>query len=189
MLQMARKKRSNSDGRNNYATHSDFCAVFVQQMDRLFLLALILTGDELSAEQCFLAAFESCAEGLVFRDSAVSWSRRSVIKSAIKFTSPAPCVPSTPHLTGNRNDLNFNPEASLKWVPDLPLFDRFVFVMSVLECYSDRDCALLLGCPCSEILPARIRAFQEISKVKKSYPSDSSGIRPYVVDPDWLECG
>ena len=177
--------------RNDYATHSDFCAIFRQQLDRLYLLSLILAGDEVIAEKCFLAAFNSCAkQGLVFRESALSWSRRSVIKSAIKFVLPAACNSSGQHLSGNRSDLSIHSDALLKSVQDLPPFDRFVFVMSVLERYSDRECALLLGCSRADILPARIRAFQQIStRGEKSYPSLSSWKLPYLVDADWLECG
>ena len=191
MLQSASKKRPGSEGGNDYAMHSDFCAVFLQHLDRLYLLALILTGDELSAEKCFLTAFDTCVQGSpVFRESAVSWSRRSVIKNAIKFTSRAPCNPFHPDLVGNRSGLSLDQDTSLKCVQDLPLLDRFVFVMSVLERYSDRECALLLGCACADILPARIRALREVStSVEKSYPGHSSGVQPYVVDPDWLECG
>ena len=184
MLRWARKVQSVGEGGDDYATHSDFCAVFLQQLDRLYSLALILTGDELSAEKCFLAAFESCAEeSHVFKESAESFSRRSVIKQAIRLTSPMPSKDSRPHFLGNRN-------ASLKFVQELPPFDRFVFVMSVLERYSARECALLLDCSPTDVLPARIRAFQQIStSVEKSYPDNSSGAQPYVVDADWLECG
>jgi len=190
MLQSAGKRRPGSEGGNKYATHSDFCAVFLQHLDHLYLLALLLTGDELSAEKCFLAAFESCAEErLVFKELAVSWSRRSVIKNAIRFTSPSPSHPSWPHSPGNDSNLDLDQKAPFKCVQDLPLFDRFVFVMSALEHYSDRDCALLLDCSCTDILPARIRAFQQIPRLEKSYPSHSSGAHPYVVDPDLLECG
>lgn len=175
--------------RNDYATHADFCAIFRQHVDRLYLLALILTGDELTAEKCFLAALDSCAEErLVFRESALSWSRRSVIKSAIRFMLPAPGSQTGPHPVGNCNGLNLSPHSSLKCVQELPPFDRFVFVMSVLERYSDRDCALLLNCSCAEILPARIRGFQQISmKTGKRYPGYTSDIQPRVVDADWLE--
>src|SRR5262249_51049895 len=191
MMQQPRKKRSDSGGRNDYATRSDFCAVFHQHLDRLYLLALILTGDELTAEKCFLAAFDSCAEErLVFKESAVSWSRRSVIKSAISFMLPALRNSSRPHLLDNPSGLNLDRDASLKQVRELPPFDRFVFVKSVLERYSDRECALLLGCSCADILPARIRAFKQIStRDEKRYPDNSSGNQPYVVDADWLECG
>ena len=191
MLQSASEKRPDIEGRNDHATHSDFCAIFREQLDSLFLLALLLTGDEPSAEKCFLVGFDTCVHGSpVFKELAISWSRRSVIKTAIRLMLPAPSDASRPYLVGNRSNLNLDQDASLKCVQDLPLFDRFVFVMSVLERYSDRECALLLGCSGADILPARIRAFQQIStKAEKSYPSQSIGDQPYVVNPDWLECG
>lgn len=176
--------------RNDYATQSDFCAIFRQQLDRLHFLALILAGDELIAEKCFLAAFDSCAqETRVFRESALSWSRRSVIKNAIRIVLPAPGNSSRQCLVAKRSSLDLDEDASLKCLQDLPPFDRFVFVMSVLERYSDRECALLLGCSYADILPARIRAFQQIRREEKNYPSHSSGTQPYLVDADWLECG
>jgi len=67
MLRWTKKMRSAGKGREDYAAHSDFCAVFLQQLDRLYSLALLLTGDELTAEECLLAAFDSCEQrGLVF---------------------------------------------------------------------------------------------------------------------------
>ena len=177
--------------RSDYATHADFCAIFREQLDHLYLLALILAGGEVIAEKCFLAAFDLCAaESRVFKESALSWSRRSVIKSAINFVLPAACNSSRQHFASNRSDLSVHPDTLLKCVQDLPAFDRFVFVMSVLECYSDRECALLLGCSYADILPARIRAFQQMSTQKENnYPSHSSGKQPYLVNADWLECG
>jgi DNA-directed RNA polymerase specialized sigma24 family protein len=41
-------------------------------------------------------------------------------------------------------------------------FERFVFIMSVLERYSDHDCALLLGCSLQQFRQARTRAFRHI---------------------------
>lgn len=191
MLRWARKVRSAGKSRDDYAAHSDFCAVFLQQLDRLYLLALILTGDELRAEECLLAALDSCAEGsLVFKESAVAWSRRSVTKCAIRFMLPSPASPSRLDLVANRYDTSLNQDASLKSVQELSPFDRFVFVMSVLEGYSDRDCALLLGCSCADVVAARIRASQQISRrLTEMYPDYDSGAQPYVVDADWLECG
>jgi DNA-directed RNA polymerase specialized sigma24 family protein len=189
MLRPSRKKRS--DGSSDYATDSDFCTVFLQQLDRLYSLALILTGDELRAEECLLAAFDSCEQrDLVFKESAVSWSRRSVIKNAIRSMSPAPFGPARHYLLGHRSDLNFDQDVSIKCLLELPAFDRFVFAMSVLEGYSDRDCALLLGCSSADVVAARIRAFQQISRrITGMYPGYGSGAQPYVVDADWLECG
>jgi DNA-directed RNA polymerase specialized sigma24 family protein len=189
LLKVAGKMRRDGEGKNDYASHSDFCAIFRDHPDRLYLLALILTGNELIAEKCFLAAFDLCVERLVFKESATAWSRRSVIKTAIKFMSPAPGNRSHLDLVGNRTELDLDKGASLKRIQELPAFDRFVFVMSVLERYSDRDCALLMGCSFSDILPARIRAFQQISRTEKRYPVHRSAAPPYLVDADWLECG
>lgn len=191
MLRWARKVRSAGKGRDGYAAHSDFCAIFLQQLDRLFPLALILTGDELRAEECLLAALDFCEQrDLVFKESALSWSRRTVIKVAIRSMSPVSFHPTRHYLPGQRIDLNFDQDVSIKCLLELPAFDRFVFVMSVLESYSDRDCALLLNCPRADLVAARIRAFRHISRrLTEMYPDYGSGAQPYVVDADWLECG
>lgn len=191
MLRPSRKKRSDGKGSSGYASHSDFYAIFIQQLNCLYSLAVILTGNELRAEECLLAALDSCEQrDLVFKESAVSWSRRAVIKIAIRSMSPAPFSPARHYLLGNRSNLNFDPDVSIECVLELPAFDRFVFVMSVLEGYSDRDCALLLDCSCADVVAARIRAFQQISRrLTEMYPGYGSGALPYVVDADWLECG
>jgi DNA-directed RNA polymerase specialized sigma24 family protein len=94
-----------------------------------------------------------------------------------------------PDLVANGHEWSSDQDTSLKYLQGLPIFDRFVFVMSVLERYSDRDCALLLGCASADILPARIRAFRQMStRVENSYPALSSGAQAYIFDPDWLEC-
>jgi hypothetical protein len=38
--------------------------------------------------------------------------------------------------------------------------ERFVFVMSVLERYSDRECSLLLYCMVKDVIDARSRSLQ-----------------------------
>jgi hypothetical protein len=47
-------------------------------------------------------------------------------------------------------------------VLQLEPFERFVYVMSVLERYSDLDCSALLGCARRDVIAARIRALQQI---------------------------
>ena len=173
--------------RNEYATHEDFCAIFRNHLDPLYLLALILAGDELIAEKCFLAAFDSCAEeSRVFRDSALSWSRRSVIKNAIRIMLPTSGNSSRQCLVGKRNGLDIDKNGPLKCVHDLPPLDRFVFVMSVLERYSDHECAVLLGCSRTDILPARIRALQQISRFEKDYPVHSGRLSHMWLIPTGL---
>ena len=41
-------------------------------------------------------------------------------------------------------------------------FERIVYVMTVLEHYSDHECSLLLACARRDVLPARTRALEEI---------------------------
>src|SRR4029077_4129004 len=52
-------------------------------------------------------------------------------------------------------------------------FDRFVFVMSVLEHYSEQDCALLPGCSARDIREGRTRALNELADSHHMEPSDN----------------
>lgn len=158
--------------RNDYATHSDFCAIFREHLDSLYLLALILAGDDLVAENCFLAAFDSCAEeSRVFRDSALSWGKRSVIKNAIRILLLASGNSSRQHLVGKRNSRDLDQNGSLKCVQDLPPFDRFVFVMSVLEGYSVRECSALLACRDQDVIAAKSLVLQRLANKVAQAPS------------------
>jgi hypothetical protein len=52
-------------------------------------------------------------------------------------------------------------------------FDRFVFVMSVLEPHSEHDCALLLGCSAGDIREGRTRALKELAHSPHMEPSEN----------------
>jgi hypothetical protein len=52
-------------------------------------------------------------------------------------------------------------------------FERFVFIMSVLEHYSEHDCVFLLGASGREIRQARGRAFRELMDATEGNPSQS----------------
>src|SRR6266496_465100 len=43
--------------------------------------------------------------------------------------------------------------------------ERFVFVMSVLERYSDHDCSLLLNCTVKNVIDARLQALRALADV------------------------
>jgi DNA-directed RNA polymerase specialized sigma24 family protein len=47
-------------------------------------------------------------------------------------------------------------------VLDLAPFERFVFVISVLEHYSEHECSVLLGCSRRDVIAAQNRALQQI---------------------------
>ena len=93
-------------------------------------------------------------------------------------------------LVANRCESSSDQDSLLKSLQALSPFIRFVFVMSVLERYADRECALLLDCSSADVVAARIRAFHQISRsLAEMYPGYGRGAEPYAVNADWLECG
>src|SRR5437773_12024684 len=73
-----------------YATQDEFCRIFAEDQNALYLLALLLTADASKAEQCFVAGLEDSIQGnRVFKEWVRSWSRRMIIQSAIRMMSPA----------------------------------------------------------------------------------------------------
>jgi hypothetical protein len=57
-------------------------------------------------------------------------------------------------------------------------FDRFVFVMSVLEHYSEHDCALLLGRSARDIREGRTRALKELADSPNMEPFENRFVVP-----------
>jgi hypothetical protein len=88
-------------------------------------------------------------------------------------------------ITSNDKTLPTEP-VEIAAVLALPSFDRFVFVMSVLERYSDQDCSVLLGCARRDVLAARTRALQQIGKAaefhRKLQVDSGSAEQPVLPD-------
>src|SRR5262249_48381475 len=108
------------------ASAADFCKIFHQDMDVLYWLALTLTNDEAKAEQCFVSGLDECIEGnSVFQEWARSWSRRVIIKNAIRLMSPRPGMTSP----SPANHQPERPGAEAQVAPaalgELQPFDRF----------------------------------------------------------------
>ena len=77
--------------RISHADPQDFCAIFDEDMNTLYSLAFLLTADHAKAEQCFLVAFDDCRSGPeVFPGWPRSWSRRAIVKQAIRLVNPRP---------------------------------------------------------------------------------------------------
>src|SRR5919198_4019646 len=75
--------------RFSHAAPQDFCAIFKEGMGLLYSLAFLLTADNALAEQCFLAALDDCLNRAdVFPERARSWSRRAIVKQAIRTVNP-----------------------------------------------------------------------------------------------------
>jgi DNA-directed RNA polymerase specialized sigma24 family protein len=172
------RKRLPSGRTRQQASATDFCKVFHQDMDVLYWLALALTNDEDRAEQCFVSGLEECIAGnSVFQEWARSWSRRVVIKNAVRLMSPRPGM-ILPSLVIRRKERPAGEaEVALATLAQLEPFDRFVFVMTVLEGYTDQDCATLLGCSSAQLVEARLRAFHQVGR----------GIRHFSARPEHHE--
>ena len=73
-----------------YARAADFCRIFREDMNSLYLLSFLLTADQL-AEKCFVRGLEDSAKGNpVFKEWAQSWARRTMIQNAIQMIRPRP---------------------------------------------------------------------------------------------------
>src|ERR1700757_4618005 len=131
------RKKARKQEPSVYAARSEFCQIFEKEMNSLYLLSLLLTGDHTIAEQCFVGGLHVAQEGSqVFKEWAESWARRTIVLNAIRMIRPRKIADST-HSTadsGGGNGLAEHPE--IAGIVDLPAFERFAFVMSVLERYS-----------------------------------------------------
>jgi hypothetical protein len=159
----SQNKQTGKQPANEYATARDFCSVFAAHLNDLYQLSLLVAGSHERAEHCLIAGFEDCvrANG-VFKEWARCWAKRAIIQTAIRELKPHSGIASSSSMTVPA------------WIGDLPRgesthftldavlvlddFERFVFVMSVLEHYSENDCALLLGSTRQQIRPARNQA-------------------------------
>lgn len=146
-----------------YASAEDFCTIFRDDMDSLYSLALVLTGSHELAHKSFMAALNDCRTGsTVFQEWARPWSRRAVIKSAIRLLDPIRSSANDDlkaELEATANEMDPSARSFLQ----LDRFDRFVFVISVLEGYTVPECAALLGGSPREVEQARVRALKQIA--------------------------
>jgi DNA-directed RNA polymerase specialized sigma24 family protein len=145
-----------------YATSEDFSRIFERQMNRLYCLALLLAGDEAIAEQCFGGALHIAQEGTpVFKDWAETWVRRTIILNAIRIIRSQRTADNAESIGRVAGDTTARVE--IAEVAKLPVLERLAFVMSVLEGYSDYECALHLGRTRAEVTAARTRALERIA--------------------------
>jgi DNA-directed RNA polymerase specialized sigma24 family protein len=170
-----------------YATGSDFCRIFAENMKDLYLLAFLLTADPVQAEQCFVAGLDDCSQGnQVFKEWARGWARRVVIKNAIRLMAPAqvPEAPRSYRLVDGQDQARRQNQAELRAevsaIVEMPAFERFVFVLSVLEGYKDVECALLLGCTRETLRAARADALENITRSVET--RNKERVNPLVVE-------
>lgn len=164
------------NGRSNeYATRSDFCRIYVEQTNSLYLLSLLLTADPQKAEQCFLSGFDdSVSNNSVFKERAHLWARRSITLNAIRLLCPRPNDENESNEAKPSRLIGKAPgkvPAEVQAYPNfarivgLNAFERFIFIMSILEEYSDQECSLLLDCFRRNVINARTAAIRHLASV------------------------
>jgi hypothetical protein len=168
-MSVCKRNKGRAKVSNAQTTRDDFCRIFSQDMKSLYLLSLLLTADHKRAEQCFAAGMEECIEGNpVFKEWAHAWTRRAIIKRAIQIVSPL--EPQTVPIKSRADEMGLDATAhrsdlhpTLATIMQFNRLERFVYVMSVLERYSDHECATLLNTTKDRISEARTRALQGLS--------------------------
>jgi hypothetical protein len=162
-----------------YTSHEDFHSIFNEDLKELYQLSFLLTHDPAKAERCLVSGLEDCVSGnRVFREWARSWAKRTIVQNAIRELRPRPSQSNSP-LSGaifpavDQHSRGPGGHFEIDAVLRLADFDRFVFVMSVLEHYSEHDCALLLGCSSRDIREGRTRALKELADSPHMEPSEN----------------
>ena len=146
-----------------YASSDDFRRVFHDEADSLYRLAFLLIADHEKAQQCFVYGLEDSVNGsAVFKDWAHSWARRTIIQNAVRAIIARPMEEYAPSSFDGGSTKLAAEQVETAAVLRLEPFERFVYVMSVLERYSDLDCSVLLGCARRAVIAARVRGLQQI---------------------------
>ena len=149
------------------ASCEDFCRLFVENLDSLYQLCFLLTRDRGRAESCFSAGLDECLNSQhVFKEWAHAWAKRTVVQNAIWALQPRANWAESSYLTEGvlqADSTTANVGCfDIGAVLSLDHFERFVFVLTVLDQYSDSDCAFLLGCLIDDIRNARTRAVEQL---------------------------
>jgi hypothetical protein len=168
------KSQTDTRKADEYAMSEDFYRLFKEDVEGLYLLSYMLMADHERAEQCFVGGLEDSVNGnSVYKQWARSWARRRIIQCAIRTIAPG-----SQHA---EDELNVEAESednpALAAILHLATFKRFVFVMSVLERYSDQECAILLGCSRGEVIMARTQALRHLSRL------DADHVLPFADAP------
>jgi DNA-directed RNA polymerase specialized sigma24 family protein len=175
---MAQANRREHLSPGPYATAADFEQIFMEDMSGLYLLAFLLAGSRDGAEKCFVSGVTESVRGYrVFKEWARSWARRTIILSAIRLFEPrrnSETAEPDPATARTIDKLPLESQKEVSAVLQLPSFERFVFVMSALEGYSDRECSILLGCAPREVTAARTRALRQLGRLMMLREDDSA---------------
>ena len=141
-----------------------------EEMNSLYLFSFLLTADNEIAQHCYISGLGECVEGIsVFMDWARSWARRTILKHAIRVIMPAPEHMDNLSLISFNRTGTYEKNNLFAAIVALSAFERFVFVMSILEKQSDEDCSILLGCSRRDVMIARELALKRLANAGDAY--------------------
>jgi DNA-directed RNA polymerase specialized sigma24 family protein len=115
-----------------------------------------------------VAGIEACAvQNRVFSEWVRAWTIRAVVENAIRELAPRPTRSNSSSQPSLRTRESTSPTGYFD--ADILLgradFDRFVFVLRVLEGYSENECALLLGTSRSRVREACTCALKKLARI------------------------
>ena len=141
----------------------DFHRIFKEENDPCDRLSFLLTADGEKAQQCLVSGLQASVKGNpVFKEWAHSWARRAIIQSAVRAINSQPVEEHAPSRFASGGTTLAVEQVQTAALLQLEPFERFVYVMSVLERYSDLDCSVLLGCARRDVIAARMSALQPL---------------------------
>jgi len=154
--------------RERYASTEEFQQLFHSDREGLFHLAYALTADTALAQECLVCGLEDCKNAnSVFREWAAKWARRVIIRTAIRLLRQAARSENATDEQESLVDSSIahllNDSSGLDRILRLPDLERVVYVLSVVEQYSSKEIALLVGRSLEEIREARVRAVQQMA--------------------------
>ena len=153
------------------SAQNDICQTFEQDMKVLYLLCLLLTGSEHCAEQCFVSSLsDSMNLRTAFADWNTSWVRHVVVRNAIQMLPLVTSNKNATPLSGKRSVIS-SANPALRGVLQLEPFERFVFVLSLLEGYSDHECARLLRTSARDVAVTKEMALRHLAAPSTSQQS------------------
>ena len=157
--------------------------ILTEEMHSLYLFSFLLTADNDIAERCYLCGLGECVEGIgVFMDWARSWARRTILEHAIRMIMPAPEHMDNLSLIGLKEETTLGKNNLFAAIVALSAFERFVFVMSVLEKHSDEDCSMILRCSRRDVMIARELALKRLADINDGYDQYVWAARSFAPD-------
>ena len=166
-----------------YAAGTDFWNALTDEMNSLYLLSFLLTADLDKAGQCLFSGMGEYEEEIgVFMTRARARARRTILKNAIWMIMPAPEGTDDFSLAPLKRSASYGTNL-FEAILGLNTFERFVYVMSVLEKQSDDDCSALLRCSPRDVVVARALALERLATTYNPYdqPIEAMGAWPTMV--------